>query len=212
MKTSFDHNFSKSANGQFLQKASATATSDVSNTNREIAKFNQKTLFSAIYSGVQNAAAPSLLELLELLTPGAKKNCCMLNYLQMFIAPKLCAINADPSENLHTSSTDRDWDLIKIWTQTVLITKSYDQNKFSIVLLKENAFFFLSLNAAQVNRSPHQRGGYFWDGSCTNSIQWRAQRRTRAIFRIFSRKIAAFSAPKMKKIDAADGAESAQTR
>ena len=65
-------------------------------------------LFSAIYSGVQNAAAPSLLELLELLTPGAKKNCCMLNYLQMFIAPKLCTINADPSDNLHTSSTDRD--------------------------------------------------------------------------------------------------------
>ena len=72
MKTCFNQNFSKSANGQFLQKASATATSDVSNTNREIAKFNQKTLFSAIYSGVQNAAAPSLLELLELLTPGAK--------------------------------------------------------------------------------------------------------------------------------------------
>ena len=138
MKTCFNQNFSKSANGQFLQKASATATSDVSNTNREIAKFNQKTLFSAIYSGVQNAAAPSLLELLELLTPGAKKNCCMLNYLQMFIAPKLCTINADPSENLHTSSTDRAWHLIKIWTQTVLITKSYDQNKFSIVFIKEN--------------------------------------------------------------------------
>ena len=135
MKTSFDHNFSKSANGQFLQKASATATSDVSNTNREIAKFNQKTLFSAIYSGVQNAAAPSLLELLELLTPGAKKKCCMLNYLEMFIAPKLCAINADPSENLHTSSTDRAWHLIKIWTQTVLIIKSYDQNKFQLFLL-----------------------------------------------------------------------------
>ena len=124
-----------------MQKASATATSGVSNTNREIAKFNQKTLFSAIYSGVQNAAAPSFLELLELFTPGAKKNCCMLNYLQMFIAPKLCAINADPSENLHTSSTDRDWDLIKIWTQTVLITKSYDQNKFQLFLLKKNAFF-----------------------------------------------------------------------
>ena len=101
----------------------------------------KKTLFSAIYSGVQNAAAPSLLELLELLTPGAKKKCCMLNYLEMFIAPKLCAINADPSENLHTSSTDRDWDLIKIWTQTVLSTKSYDQNKFQLFLLKKTIRF-----------------------------------------------------------------------
>ena len=141
MKTCFNHNFSKSANGQFLQKASAAATSDVSNTNREIAKFNQKTLFSAIYSGVQNAATPSFLELLELLTPGAKKNCCMLNYLQMFIAPKLCAINADPSENLHISSTDRAWHLIKIWTQTVLIIKSYDQNKFQLFLSKKTIRF-----------------------------------------------------------------------
>ena len=53
----------------------------------------------------------------------------------MFIAPQLCTINADPSENLHTSFTDRAWDLIKIWTQTVLITKSYDQNKFQLFLL-----------------------------------------------------------------------------
>ena len=55
MKTCFNHNFSKSANGQFLQKASATATSDVSNTTRAIAKFNRKTLFSAIHSAPENA-------------------------------------------------------------------------------------------------------------------------------------------------------------
>ena len=54
MKTCFNHNFSKSANGQFLQKASATATSDVSNTTREIAKINRKTLFSAIHSAPEN--------------------------------------------------------------------------------------------------------------------------------------------------------------
>ncbi len=68
----------------------------------------EKRCFQQMFGAAKNAAAPSLLELLELLTPGAKKNCCMLNYLEMFIAPKLCAINADPSENLHTSSTDRD--------------------------------------------------------------------------------------------------------
>ena len=66
----------------------------------------------------------------------------MQNYSQMLIAPKLSTMNADPSENLHVSSTDRDWDLIKIWTQTVLISQSYDQNKFLIVFIKENEAFF----------------------------------------------------------------------
>ena len=66
----------------------------------------------------------------------------MQNYSQMLIAPKLPTMNADPSENLHVSSTDRDWDLIKIWTQTVPISQSYDQNKFLIVFIKENEAFF----------------------------------------------------------------------
>ena len=56
----------------------------------------------------------------------------------MLFAPKLSAINADPAELLHVSSTDRDWDLIKFSRQTVLITKSYDRDKLAFFSVKEN--------------------------------------------------------------------------
>ena len=56
----------------------------------------------------------------------------------MLIPPKLAAINADPAELLHVSSTDRDWDLIKFSRQTVLITKSYDRDKLAFFSVKEN--------------------------------------------------------------------------
>ena len=152
MKTCFDHNFSKSANPDILQKPLIVARFPLFEYALTTTRAHERAEKSKLSARPKNAAAPSLLELLELLTPGAKKKCCMLNYLQMFIAPKLCAINADPSENLHTSSTDRDWDLIKIWTQTVLITKSYDQNKFQLFLLKktirfhQKAFFLRAAN------------------------------------------------------------------
>ena len=56
----------------------------------------------------------------------------------MLFAPKLAAINADPAERLHVSSTHRDWDLIKFSRQTVLITKSYDRDKLAFFSVKEN--------------------------------------------------------------------------
>ena len=56
----------------------------------------------------------------------------------MLIAPQLAAINADPAELLHVSSTHRDWDLIKFGSQKVLITKSYDRDKLVLSSVKEN--------------------------------------------------------------------------
>ena len=58
--------------------------------------------------------------------------------LKMLFAPQLAAINADPAELLHVSSTHRDWDLIKFSRQTVLITKSYDRDKLAFFSVKEN--------------------------------------------------------------------------
>ena len=73
-------------NGQFLQKASAAATSDVSNTNRETAKFDQKILFSAILSAAENEPQrsrisqkpPGLLILLILIAFQMKNVSCFM--------------------------------------------------------------------------------------------------------------------------------------
>ena len=56
----------------------------------------------------------------------------------MLFAPQLAAINADPAELLHVSSTHRGWDLIKFSRQKVLITKSYDRDKLAFFSVKEN--------------------------------------------------------------------------
>ena len=56
----------------------------------------------------------------------------------MLIPPQLAAINADPAELLHVSSTHRGWDLIKFSRQKVLITKSYDRDKLALFSVKEN--------------------------------------------------------------------------
>ena len=45
-----------------MQKTPATATSDINNTNRETAEFNQKTLFLIIFPGAENGARPTTLQ------------------------------------------------------------------------------------------------------------------------------------------------------
>ena len=134
MKTCFDHNSPKSSP---IRSSFCTHTRRDTFSLLQVTKPANSTRKMYFSNAAKNAAAPSLPELPELLTHVRKKNCCMQNYSLMLIAPKLSTINADRAENCYTSSTDRGWDLIQIWTQTVPITKSYDQNKFSIVFINK---------------------------------------------------------------------------
>ena len=86
MKTCFDHNFSKSTTAQFLQKASATATSHIHDRNKIAAKFDRKLLFSVIHSAPENGPHRSrisqkplrLLILLIFITSKMKNVSCFM--------------------------------------------------------------------------------------------------------------------------------------
>ena len=159
MKTCFNHNFSKSANAQILQKASGTAISHIHERNWEIAGFNQKMLFSAIHSAAENA----LQNKPETIT---SPNSTIFHFFQnekcfMFHVshPRRGAAFFWP--NLPRDLVDLNSEhFAKL--QDSLISQSYDQNKFSTVLLKENAFFWkkkLKCSSGEPITSP--AGGVF---------------------------------------------------
>ena len=135
MKTCFDHNFSKSQ-----RIRSRFCTLDVlillyPKKHQFLNKTNEKLNFRA---SKKFGRAAAIRTTIESLTKGKIWRELSSHTLKMLIPPKLAAINADPAELLHVSSTHWDWDLIKFSRQKVLITKSYDRDKLAFFSVKEN--------------------------------------------------------------------------
>ena len=135
MKTCFDHNFSKS---QRIRSRFCTINVLIllyPKKHQIINKTNEKLNFRA---SKKIGRAAAIRTTTESLTKAWNLKELSSHTFKMLIPPKLAAINADPAELLHVSSTSWDWDLIKFSRQTVLITKSYDRDKLAFFSVKEN--------------------------------------------------------------------------
>ena len=135
LKTCFDHNSALSARTQPSFCTVDVLTLLFPEKHQFLNKTNEKLNFRAS-KNIDRAAA--LRTTTESLTKAWNLKELSSHTLKMLFAPKLSAINADPAELLHVSSTDRDWDLIKFSRQKVLITKSYDRDKLAFFSVKEN--------------------------------------------------------------------------
>ena len=135
MKTCFNHNSALSARTQ-----PSFCTFDVlillyPKKHQFLNKPNEKLNFRA---SKKIGRAAAIRTTTESLTKASNLKELSSHTLKMLIAPQLSAINADPAELLHVSSTHRGWDLIKFSRQKVLITKSYDRDKLALFSVKEN--------------------------------------------------------------------------